>query len=397
MHHLLCLCLICLAASAAVTESAEIVNNGRLEIIDSQKIVHLHGNSYEIGYQHGRLLKSEIADNIARFLAPILSSTQTKPPVIAHFMEAIPTIVPHISAALIEEMQGMADASDQPFSKILLLNLFPEMFHCSAVTVSGDATSNGELYHVRVLDYAAGNGLQHTAILAVVEPDCGYPFINFTYAGFVGCVTGMNSEKISIGEIGGKGYGHWEGVPMAFLLRTIVQHASTLAEIKHILGTTARTCEYFYVFSDGKTGRSFGCQATPDYLQFFDPGKSYSKNPPLQNTFDRPLLTPDGNMSIGKETFFEQPKDTLIISRGDHYDLLKERLLKTYGKITPQDLMEAIKQPIAHKANLHNAIFAPETLDVWISHAGPVNEPACDQPYHHYNLTKLMDNPCQFQ
>lgn len=393
MYRLLFSCLLSLAASIAQAEPA----NGRLETIDNQRIVYLRGSSYEIGYQHGRLLKSEIADNIARFLAPVFSSKQSIPPVIAHFMEAIPTIMPHIPPELIEEMQGMAEASEQPFSKILLLNLFPEMFHCSAVTVNGEATLNGELYHVRVLDYAAGNGLQHTAVLAVVEPDSGYSFLNFTYAGFVGCITGMNNQKISIGEIGGKGYGRWDGVPMAFLLRTIVQHASTLAEIKHILGTTARTCEYFYVFADGKTGRSFGCQATPDYLQFFDPGKNYSKNPPLQNTFDRPLLTPEGDISIGKETFFEQPKDILIISRGDHYELLKERLFKNYGKIGLQDLKEAIKQPIAHKSNLHNAIFSPETLDVWISHAGPMNEPACDQPYHHFNLTKLIGKPCQFQ
>lgn len=397
MYRLLLSCCLFLSVSMAQAEPAKTIENGRIETIDSQRVVHLQGSSYEIGVQHGRLLKSEIADNLSRFLAPVLSSNQTKQPVIAKFLEAVPTIIPHIPAALIEEMQGIADAAEQPFSKILLLNLFPEMFHCSAVTVNGDATSNGELYHVRVLDYAAGNGLQHTAVLAVVEPDSGYPFINFTYAGFVGCVTGMNSEKISIGEIGGKGYGHWDGVPMAFLLRTIVQHASTLAEIKQILGTTARTCEYFYVFADGKTGRSFGCQATPDYLQFFDPGKSYSKNPPLQNTFDRPLLTPEGNLSVGKETFFEQPKDTLIISRGDHFDLLKERLLKNYGSIGLPELKEAIRQPIAHKANLHNAIFAPETLDVWISHAGAMNEPACDQPYYHFNLTKLMDKTCQSQ
>lgn len=397
MYRLLFSCLICLAATLAQAEPTKTVEKGCLEIIDNQRVVYLQGSPYEIGYQHGSLLKTEIADNIARFLSPVLSSNQTKPPVIVQFLEAIPTIIPHIPAALTEEMQGIANAAEQPFSKILLLNLFPEMFHCSAVTVNGDATTNRELYHVRVLDYAAGNGLQHTAVLAVVKPDTGYPFINFTYAGFVGCVTGMNSEKISIGEIGGKGYGHWDGVPMAFLLRSIVQHASSLAEIKQTLDTTARTCEYFYVFADGKTGRSFGCQATPDYLQFFDPGKSYSKNPPLQNTFERPLLTPEGNMSVGKETFFEQPKDILIISRGDHYDLLKERLLRNYGNIGLLDLKEAIRQPIAHKSNLHNAIFAPETLDVWISHAGAMNEPACDQPYHYFNLTTLMDRACQSQ
>ncbi|HEV8051706.1 MAG TPA: C45 family peptidase [Parachlamydiaceae bacterium] len=390
MHCLFIICMFCFLTTQTEAIPANILAKCRIDNIDNHKIVHMEGSAYEIGYQHGSLLKKEIADNLARFITPVLSPSQNRPPVIAHFMEALPRVVPHVPAELMEEMQGMADASELPFSQILLLNLFPEMFHCSAVTVNGDATSNGELYHVRVLDYSAGNGLQHTAILAVVKPDNGLPFLNFTYAGFVGCVTGMNQEKISIGEIGGKGYGNWDGVPMAFLLRTILQHASTLDQIKQILNTTARTCEYFYIFADGKTGGSFGCQTTSDYLQYFEPGESYSKNPPLLNTFDRPLLTPNINISTNSVVLYKQPKDTLIISRGDHYDLLKERLLKTYGNINLEDLKEAIKEPIAHKANLHNAIFAPETLDVWISHAGALNEPACDQPYHHFNLKTIM-------
>ena len=365
--------------------------NSSLEVIQEQKILHLKGSAYEIGYQHGNLLKAEIAQNIQRFIEPILSSNSLKPPVITHFMEALPQIIPHIPKALVEEMQGIADASQQPYTKILLLNLFPEMFHCTGIILNGAATNDKELYHVRVLDYSPGNGLQQTAVLIVVQPDEGKPFLNATYAGFVGCVTGMNQEKIAIGEIGGKGYGHWDGMPMAFLLRTILQHASTLDEIKQMLTTTSRTCEYYYLFSDGKTGDSFACYATPDQLKCIAPGESYYKYPPLKNTFDSPALTPNYDAIILRDMYYEQPKDILMISRGDHYELLKERLLTNYGHINLEDLKEAIKQPIAHKTNLHNAIFAPQTLDVWISHAGKMNEPACDEPYHHFNLTSLLD------
>ena len=111
-------------------------------------------------------------------------------------------------------------------------DLFPGMFHCTGITASGKATADGALYHVRVLDYSAAATLQHTAILAIVEPQNGYAFLNVTYAGFVGSVTGMNQEKIAIGEIGGKGYGSWNGLPMAFLLRKILEEASSIEEIK---------------------------------------------------------------------------------------------------------------------------------------------------------------------
>jgi hypothetical protein len=373
--------------------SPQILNNCSLKVVEDQKILHLKGSPYEIGYQHGNLLKNEISNNIARFITPILSSNTNLPPVIPHFKEAVPKILPYISLDLVQEMQGMADGSGLPYTSILFLNLFPEMFHCSGVIVKDAATLHGELYHVRVLDYSKGNGLQSTAILTIVEPNNGIPFLNATYAGFVGCVTGMNLQKIAIGEIGGKGYGYWEGVPMAFLLRTILQHASTLEDVKSILTDTQRTCEYYYVFSDGKTKKSFGCYATPTILTFFAPGETYCKLPPLKNTFDPLLLTPEN--LLGEDMQFKQPQDILMIAKDEHYDILKNRLLSSYGHIGLEDLKKAIKTPIAHLGNLHNAIFAPETLDLWISHAGKSNEPACDQPYHHFNLQTLIGESCQ--
>lgn len=380
-------CLLFVSTLSPHPVSAQLTEQGRMEWVDGQKILHLKGSPYEIGHQHGCLLKKEIAYNLKRFIEPIFSSDERLPPVVTHFLEALPGIARRLPEHLMEEMLGVADGSEQSFKKILLLNLFPEMFHCTGITVQGEATKHGELYHVRVLDYAAGNGLQHTAVLAVVEPKKGIPFLNVTYAGFVGCVTGMNLDKITIGEIGGKGYGHWKGIPMAFLLRTILQYASNLDDVKHLLETTERTCEYYYVFSDGKTGQSLGCYATSDLLKFLFPGETYSKFPSIKNTFDPPSLFSEASLT---PLSYEQPKDILMITRGNQYGLLQNRLLMNYGSLDIEDLKQAIKEPVACSTNLHNAIFAPETLDVWISHAGLNNEPACDEPYHHFNLKTLL-------
>lgn len=383
-------CLLFLFPLFANAFSTQIIEPGRMEYSQGQKILYLKGSPYEIGYQHGCLVKKEIADNVQRFIEPMLALEERLPPVVSHFFEALPKMVPHVPESLIEEMQGIADGSGQPFNKILLLNLFPEMFHCTGITVQGDATKHGELYHIRVLDYAAGNGLQRTALLAVVEPEEGIPFLNVTYAGFIGCVTGMNLAKMAIGEIGGKGYGYWNGMPMAFLLRTILQYASTLDNVRHLLETTARTCEYYYVFSDGKTRQSMGCYAVPDLLKFLFPGEAYYKIPSIGNTFDPSHAVPNYHAMNLRDIYYEQPKDILMITRGDQYSLLKNRLLAEYGNIGVEDLKQAVKQPIACRSNLHNAIFAPETLDVWISHAGANDEPACDEPYHHFNLKELL-------
>ena len=350
---------------------------------DGTTIINLKGTPYDMGYQHGHLLKEKISRNIDRCVSPISDSEKAKPPIVEQFINAMPKVIPHIPQDLIDEMHGIADGSGIPFDSILLLNLFPEMFHCTGITVTGNATKNGKLYHVRVLDFASAKGLQDTAVLIVAKPDKGYPFVNVTYAGFIGSVTGMNQEKISLGEIGCKGFGYWDGMPMSFLLRQILQYTANIGEIKTMLESTPRTCAYYYLFSDGKTGDSFAAYATPYVLQYILPGERYLRFPP------RPSDLASQTEAQNQLTCSQLPQ-CISITRGDNYDLLNDRLSTAYGQIDVNSLIEIIKRPVVLPTSLHNVIFAPETLDLWIAHAGPNQEPACDQPYTSYNLLELI-------
>lgn len=51
-----------------------------------------------------------------------------------------------------------------------------------------------------------------------------------------------------------------------------------------------------------------------------------------------------------------------------------------------------VKSPVSNQTNLHNAIFVPATLDVWVAHAGSKGELAYDQPYTHFNLRSLLSH-----
>jgi isopenicillin-N N-acyltransferase like protein len=398
------------AAFPAFSEILSKQGEGFLEKQNHQQILHLKGTPYERGYQHGVLLKDQIARNIATYI------DQPKSPVpgrVEEFVNALPVLMSYVPAHFIEEMKGMAEGSGIPFSKIAFLNLFPEMFHCSGITVSGQASKNGELYHVRVLDYSVGKNLQNTSVLQIVEPENGLAFLNVSYAGFIGTITGMNREKIAIGEIGGLGYGSWQGIPMAFLLREILQKATSLSEVKAILQTSPRTCEYYYVFSDGKTNESFGVYATADQLQFITPGDSYALIAPSHlpanyghnGDHDKFVLTSCTVENTAYQTLlFEndhrlamlfrlQPPHCLLLTGypyPERYPVLIERTLEKYGTIDEKDLMEIVKCPVARPSNLHTAIFQPSQLKVWIAHAGPNDEPACDQAYQEWDFSSLL-------
>lgn len=342
-----------------------------LEIVQEQQVLHLKGSPYEMGYAHGKLLKENIQRNIATYIDQKREGFSERT---AGFQQNLPTLLSYTPQHLLEEMQGLADGAEVAFSKILILNMFPEMFHCSGVVALGEAAKDGTLVHARVLDYAIGKGLQETAVLIVAEPNGKIPFVNVSYAGFVGSVTGMNRQQIAIGEMGGKGYGSWDGMPMAFLMRSVLENADTLEAAREILSQKKRTCEYYYVVSDGKAQDAFGAYATADRIQFISPGTHYTLHT---------LEKPEG-------VSFEQPADCVAVTACERYPTLKERLEENFGSIDVLAMQAIIRQPVSMGSNLHDAIFVPSELKLWVAHAGPDDEPACDQPYTMFSLDELF-------
>ena len=231
-------------------------------------------------------------------------------------------------------------------------NLFPEKFHCSGVAVRGKASANGQVVHARVLDYMRDIGLQETAVIGVFIPDGRYAWMTLGYAGFIGTVTAINQEGLAVGEMGGGGEGQWDGMPMSFLLRDIMERADDVEQALAILEAAPRTCEYYYVLSD-KSRNLAAVKATPGELLVLRPGERHPDLPPCP--------------------------PTRFHLRGRRAEALSRRLHEQYGRIGVAEMIEIIKRPVAMKSNLHNAIFTPETLDMWAADAGR-STLACDQP-----------------
>lgn len=378
---------------------------GYLEIVNGQRVLHLKGTPREMGYQHGKLLKDLVVTNLKNIIDNQTKLGKTKEYMMYKMLRGgmHNRLLPHIPERFLEEMRGLAEGAELPFDEILAGNLFPEAFHCSGIALMGKATRDGSLYHVRVLDYITEAGLQDHAVVMIVEPDDGHAFINISYAGFIGSITGMNDQQITIGEMGGAGQGYWDGMPMSLLIRDTLERASTLKEALKIYNNTPRTCEYFYVISDAKIPDARGIYSTPKQIHFVKPGENFGMFdvplPPAGDSGGNRLLVKGFELvqspvqtliqsADGKTLGFlnTPPEDSVILSGDDRYRFFAERLLENYGKVDAMLLQEMIKRPVAMKGNLHNAIFHPATLEVWVANAGPKGEPACDQPYYHYRL-----------
>lgn len=351
-----------------VKEVEKKFGQGKLIFNNGNRVLLAKGTHKEIGRIEGALLKEEIRKMVDATLYTMcwVYTAKKKSWFIDDFRDAYKRLLPFIPARYQQEMEGMAETSGVPLNEIKLTNVFPALFHCSGFAIYGDATVGGKLYHGRVLDYITDLGLQFSSVLYVINPDGYNAFVNVGYAGFVGSVTGMNDKKISFGEMGGGGEGDWDGMPMAFLMRDGLERANSLQEALDIFGNTPRTCEYYYVIADGNNLDARGLVTTPNKFEIIKPNQFHIK-------LDEPV------------------KDAVLMSAGNRYKKLAERVKENYGKIDQEKAIQLMDRPVAMKSNLHDALFAPQSLELWVANAG-ANSIACKEPYTYYKFSDLLKN-----
>jgi hypothetical protein len=340
--------------------------HGRLEEHDGTKVLFLKGSPEDMGRQHGVLLRKQVRDLVAKLLygVGVGSSFEKGRWFVGEIEEAQRRVMPFVEPRHLREMDALALASGHDKEEVRLSNFFPELFHCSGFAVFGRATVGGRMYHGRILDYMRGVGLEPNAVVIVHQPDYGHAWVNISYAGFVGSVTAMNEKRISLGEMGGRGEGKWDGKPMAQLVREVMEQADTLEEAVEIMRRGPRTCEYYYVIADGNSRRAVGIAATPESFEVVQPGQSHPRLP-------------------------HAIKDAVLMSAGERYEELARRVQAQHDKLDAEGARALMDRPVCMTSNIHSVLFAPETLDFWVANADSKNV-ASHTRYTHYNLAELL-------
>lgn len=341
---------------------------GRLEDIDGTRVLFLKGSPAEMGRQQGKLLDKEVHEICDHILygVGVGSSFLRGKWFVSEIERAVSRLEPYMDKRYLAEMDAIADAAGMDRQEARLANFFPELFHCSGFSLYGKATKDGHMYHGRVLDYLRGVGLEQNAVVMVYQPDYGHAWVNLGYAGFVGSVTAMNEKGISIGEMGGAGYGDWDGKPMAELVREVMEKADTLDDAIRIMRTGPRTCHYYYVISDGKSKRAVGIDATPTQFRVLPAGVAVAE---LPHAFD----------------------DAVLMSAGDRYEALCERVKAHYGSFDAPTARDLMTRPVCMTSNIQSVLFEPDTLDFWVANAD-AHHVASAARYTHYNLRDLLES-----
>ncbi len=337
---------------------------------DGFPVVVVAGTPYQMGRSLGALMKPEIQAFAPRFLA---GAQQARGDALSavRLDEAWRTMEPFMSARFKEELRGLAEGSGLALELIQRAHMVPVIseYSCSGVAVWGPATRTGHLYQIRNLDYSTDAHLQDYPCVVIYIPSNGIPHLNPSFAGSIGCHTGMNAEGIALTEIGDspgsdKPY-DLHGLHFMLMFRDILSTAKTLDQAVQMIKDTRRIKKYHFIVGDGKLPAAVKMRAwAPDLAIWKD-------NDPADEM--APQVFPNVVCHAESRT----PTALGHLSEYGH------------GRYDADAVIQLSAALGSLGGNLMNAVYDATTREAWLSYAEK-NECAYRRPYVRVNLMDFI-------
>jgi dienelactone hydrolase len=360
------------------------------------RVLVVSGTPGGMGRAHGRLLREEARAGVRAFLHEwaVERKGGTKAELLAIWDRHAPHVPPHF----LEEMEGLAEGAGIPLDDLEALHAIPSRHHCTGAAAVPPATRDGRVYHTRSLDYALDIGAtvrpQTNAILLVAVPEGGVPHAVVGWAGFLGCVTGMNLEGVGVGEMGSPSRDEgWDGLPMVFALRELLWRARTLEEARTLFRGMPQTCGFNFVFSDPRG--ACAVEVNRSLVRFFEPGdprEAVAPHSPLEGIVRRCNHFVDPELAATQREVYDPRRSEPSSWWG--YESQGAMLASRRGAIDAATMIELLRgYPPTHPC-LHQAVLCPSERAIWVSHArDPAQDPfagAQNQPFLRYDLPALV-------
>ena len=358
------------------------VASGELRWVGDMPVLRLSGSPYDMGYQHGTLLRREVRASVDNIMA--FADQQLGVPGLGRVMarrkldRAWKQMKPHVPDRILEEMQGLADGAGIPLRALQRVHALPDLTSttCASSVVAGPATGDGRLIQIRNLDWAIQSNVQRYAALMVYEPKGKRPFVSIGWLGFIGVLSGINRSGISVAQIGAETRDtNLRGVPMPFLLRRVLEESDDLKQAVQIIEQGPRTVGYNYLFADAKARSAVALETTRQHSAVFWMGQ---ENRLVRS--DYPL----DPVVRGLQTEESPEKTNAYRVRYRGQQILLERF---NGKINPEVAM-AIARAIAPSSNIQSVVYAyPQ---IWVASAVR-RRPAAQGSYQQVELEELFN------
>jgi len=144
----------------------------------------------------------------------------------------------------------------------------PMVHACTGFMAGPGYTADGHWLLARNFDFDGGRRFDQDKLITFVVPSQGIPFVSVSFASFSGVLSGMNAEGLALAlQAGASTPPTAAGMPMGFIAREILQHASSLDEAEAILRDRQAFVAENILVVDGEAGDAALFEVTPERVE----------------------------------------------------------------------------------------------------------------------------------
>lgn len=353
-------------------------------------LLHLHGDPYQQGVQHGRQAARLIVHNLDLYFHRFREEAGLSREEVlrrgAAYSDYLAVEQPDYWAGV----QGVAEGSGCDLAEVAALNVRYEILYhefnslppangCTTIAVLPEWTANGHLLLGQNWDWIPG---VRGVVLHSVEPD-GLEVLSFSEAGIVGGKIGLTSAGIGLGVNGlCSSADNWARLGAPFHARCYqILRARELDAAVQAASSGVRACSSNFLIAQAP-GHVTDVEAAPEFVHLADATEGY-----LAHT----------NHFLEPERFgVIEPDSAWRAESGDRLDRVRQLLGD--GRLTPDDLRRILQdhrsqptsicrhpdpeEPPAHQY----ATVASVVMDLHARTLDAADGPPCSRPYHRARL-----------
>jgi tetratricopeptide (TPR) repeat protein len=378
---------------------------GTLSRVGHLNVLTLEGSPFEIGLQHGTLLKAEIVRGCAptfggdRAFADILSVLPDSQCCLVR--QVIDGLYAQLAAGLDRdlnaELEGIARGADLPFDVVMRATCRSEILQvlaaleaaepsgeCTGLVVHGSRSEDGRLLHGKNQDYDGAGLWDAVPTVTVVRMPGALPHVRVGTAGLLKASFGINAAGIAVsGHILFSRLGTPAGIGFTALEHALLRTTDSLASAGGLLRRSPRWGAFAFMVSDGGRDEAavFECDSEGVFARSATEGLLGCANhfmaAPDCARRDLTLAAGEARNSLAR---FRRLQDAAVVSSWTPTkvaDILADRLDPCCGG------HRTLGQTIASALTVMSAVADPVGRRIWVSNA---SVPTGDGPYIGFDL-----------
>lgn len=241
---------------------------------------------------------------------------------------------------------------------------------CTSFGAWGVKGDDGAMIIGRNFDFWVGDEFAKNKIVEFVRPSSGHNFAFVTWGGFIGVVSGMNDQGLTVTINAAKSSIPWGGAatPVSLVAREILQYAGNIKEAIAIAHKRKMFVSESFLVGSAKDHKAVIIEKTPDTLAVYDPGLDHivCTNHYQSQLFQNQKLNEE-QMANSASVYRYKRVQQLMQQNYPLTPVKVAAILRDHRGLDNADIglgnEKAINQFIAH----HSVIFMPDSLRMWVS------------------------------